>query len=93
MVIPALVVETQTVAEAAARNAVRRPSVSRLKAEAGMHAGPDTIAWHLAQRHQIRGSVSTLSRTIDPPIGVPSGGDGARDDPQMCGSAPTRLTS
>jgi transposase InsO family protein len=32
--------------------------------EAGMDAGPDTIGWHLAQRHQVRVSVSTVSRTL-----------------------------
>jgi transposase len=33
-------------------------------AEAGLDAGPDTIAWHLAQRHQLRVSESTVSRTL-----------------------------
>jgi transposase InsO family protein len=30
----------------------------------GMYAGPDTIAWHLAHRHELRVSVSTVSRTL-----------------------------
>ena len=102
--ITALVVEKQTVAEVAARYAVHRSWVYRLKAryddvgeaafeplsrrphssptaipattvelirglrkelvEAGLDAGPDTIAWHLTQRHQLRVSVSTVSRTL-----------------------------
>ena len=33
-------------------------------AAAGLDAGPDTIAWHLTQRHQVRVSVSTVSRTL-----------------------------
>ena len=31
---------------------------------AGLDAGPDTIAWHLTQRHQLRVSVSTVARTL-----------------------------
>ena len=102
--ITALVVEKQTVAEVAARYAVHRSWVYRLKAryddvgeaafeplsrrphtsptaipattvelirglrkelaESGLDAGPDTIAWHLNQRHQLRVSVSTVSRTL-----------------------------
>jgi transposase InsO family protein len=104
LVITALVVEKQTVAEVAARYGVHRSWVYRLKqryddvgeaafeplsrrphtsptaipratvelirelrkelTEAGMDAGPDTIGWHLAQRHQVRVSVSTVSRTL-----------------------------
>ena len=104
LVITALVVEKQTVAEVAARYGVHRSWVYRLKArydevgeaafeplsrrprttptatpettvelirglrkelvDSGMYAGPDTIAWHLAQRHQLRVSVSTVSRTL-----------------------------
>jgi transposase InsO family protein len=104
LVITALVVEKQTVAEVAARYGVHRSWVYRLKQRydevgdaaveplsrrphtsptaiaqatveligqlrkeltaAGMDAGPDTIAWHLAQRHQVRVSVSTVSRTL-----------------------------
>jgi transposase InsO family protein len=104
LVITALVVEKQTVAEVAARYGVHRSWVYRLKAryddigeaafeplsrrprssptaiaattvalirglreelaEAGLDAGPDTIAWHLAQRHQITVSVSTVARTL-----------------------------
>jgi transposase InsO family protein len=104
LVITALVVEKQSVAEVAVRYRVHRSWVYRLKArydevgeaafeplsrrprtcptaipqatveliralrkelaEAGMDAGPDTIAWHLAQRHQVRVSVSTVSRTL-----------------------------
>jgi transposase InsO family protein len=32
--------------------------------ESGLDAGPDTIAWHLAHRHQITVSVSTIARTL-----------------------------
>jgi transposase InsO family protein len=32
--------------------------------EAGLDAGPDTIAWHLTQRHQLQVSVSTVARTL-----------------------------
>jgi transposase InsO family protein len=32
--------------------------------QAGLDAGPDTIAWHLAHRHQIQVSVSTVARTL-----------------------------
>jgi transposase InsO family protein len=104
LVITALVVDKQTVAEVAARYGVHRSWVYRLKQRydevgdaaveplsrrphtsptaiaqatveligqlrkeltaAGMDAGPDTIAWHLAQRHQVRVSVSTVSRTL-----------------------------
>lgn len=104
LVITALVVEKQSVAEVAARYGVHRSWVYRLKAryddvgeaafeplsrrphtsptaivettveliralrkeltEAGLDAGPDTIAWHLAQRHQVHLSVSTVSRTL-----------------------------
>jgi transposase InsO family protein len=104
LVITALVVEKQTVAEVAARYGVHRSWVYRLKARydevgerafepisrrphtsptaipettielirglrkeltgSGMYAGPDTIAWHLAQRHELRVSVSTVSRTL-----------------------------
>src|ERR1044072_8204252 len=100
LVITALVVEKQTVAEVAARYGVHRSWVYRLKARyddvgeaafeplarrphtsptaipattvglirelrkelvgAGLDAGPDTIAWHLTQRHQITVSVSTI---------------------------------
>jgi transposase len=31
---------------------------------AGLDAGPDTLAWHLAHHHGIRVSVSTVSRTL-----------------------------
>src|SRR5215213_4374262 len=31
-------------------------------AGAGLDAGPDTIAWHLAQHHQVTVSVATISR-------------------------------
>jgi transposase len=104
LVITALVVEQQSVAEVARRYGVHRSWVYRLKAryddvgeaafeplsrrphispaaipattvelirglrkelaDAGMDAGPDTIAWHLANRHQVRASVSTVSRTL-----------------------------
>jgi transposase InsO family protein len=104
LVITALVVEKQTVAEVAVRYGVHRSWVYRLKAryddigeaafeplsrrprssptaipattvalirglreelaQAGLDAGPDTIAWHLAQRHQITVSVSTVARTL-----------------------------
>ena len=104
LVITALVVEQQSVAEVAARYGVHRSWVYRLKARyddigeaafepgsrrphtsptaipattvelirglrkelagSGMDAGPDTIAWHLAQRHQLQVSVSTVSRTL-----------------------------
>ena len=33
-------------------------------AEVGLDAGPDTIAWHLAHRHQIKVSAATISRTL-----------------------------
>ena len=104
LVITALVVEKQTVAEVAARYGMHRSWVYRLKAryddvgeaafeplsrrphttptaipattvelirslrkeldEAGLDAGPDTIAWHLTQRHQLTVSVSTVARTL-----------------------------
>jgi transposase InsO family protein len=104
LVITALVVEQQTVAEVAARYGMHRSWVYRLKAryddvgeaafeplskrphtsptavpgttvelirelrkelvEAGLDAGPDTIAWHLTQRHQLQVSVSTVARTV-----------------------------
>lgn len=32
--------------------------------EAGLDAGPDTIAWHLAHHHQVSVSVSTIARTL-----------------------------
>ena len=104
LVITALVLEQQTVAEVAARYGVHRSWVYRLKAryddigeaafeplsrrphtspaatpagtvelirrlrkeltEAGLDAGPDTIAWHLNHHHQVRVSVSTVSRTL-----------------------------
>jgi len=32
--------------------------------EAGLDAGPDTIAWHLNHHHQVTVSVSTISRTL-----------------------------
>jgi transposase InsO family protein len=104
LVITALVVEKQTVAEVAARYGVHRSWVYRLKAryhevgeaafeplsrrprtsptatpattielirrlrkelsEAGLDAGPDTIAWHLTHHHQIQVSVSTVARTL-----------------------------
>ena len=104
LVITALVVEQQTVAEVAARYGVHRSWVYRLKAryddigeeafeplsrrphtspaateattvelirqlrkeltEAGLDAGPDTIAWHLNHHHQVTVSVSTVSRTL-----------------------------
>jgi transposase InsO family protein len=104
LVITALVVEQQTVAEVAARYGMHRSWVYRLKAryddvgeaafeplskrphtsptavpgttvelirelrkelvEAGLDAGPDTIAWHLTQRHQLQVSVSTVARTL-----------------------------
>src|SRR5215218_3794029 len=104
LVITALVVEKQTVAEVAARYGVHRSWVYRLKAryddvgeaafeplsrrphthptatpagtvdlirrlrkqlsQAGLDAGPDTIAWHLAHHHQVRVSASTVSRTL-----------------------------
>ena len=104
LVITALVVEKQTVAEVAARYGVHRSWVYRLKAryddigeaafeplsrrphttptaiaatvvelvrrlrkelsEAGLDAGPDTIAWHLDHHHQITVSVSTVARTL-----------------------------
>ncbi len=32
--------------------------------EAGLDAGPDTIAWHLTHRHQVTASVSTVARTL-----------------------------
>jgi transposase InsO family protein len=31
---------------------------------AGLDAGPDTIAWHLAQHHQVKVSVATISRYL-----------------------------
>jgi hypothetical protein len=31
---------------------------------AGLDAGPDTIAWHLAHHHGIRVSVATISRYL-----------------------------
>ncbi len=31
---------------------------------AGLDAGPDTLAWHLAQHHQIRVSAATVSRYL-----------------------------
>ena len=101
LVITALVVEKQTVAEVAARYGVHRSWVYRLKAryddvgeaafeplsrrphtsptatpagtvelirrlrkeltEAGLDAGPDTIAWHLNHHHQVTVSVSTIA--------------------------------
>jgi transposase InsO family protein len=104
LVITALVLEQQSVAEVAARYGVHRSWVYRLKAryddigeaafdplpkrphtsptaipastvelirrlrkqltEAGLDAGADTIAWHLAHHHQVRVSVSTVSRTL-----------------------------
>jgi transposase InsO family protein len=104
LVITALVIEQQSVAEVAARYGVHRSWVYRLKkryddigeaafepgsrrphtsptaipattvelirglrkelAGSGMDAGPDTIAWHLAHRHQLQVSVSTVSRTL-----------------------------
>jgi transposase InsO family protein len=104
LVITALVVEKQTVAEVADRYGVHRSWVYRLKsrydeigeaaleplsrrphtsptaiaattvelirtlrkelAQAGLDAGPDTIAWHLAHRHQVQVSVSTVARTL-----------------------------
>src|SRR6187455_231938 len=104
LVITALVLEKQTVAEVAARYGVHRSWVYRLKAryddigeeafeplsrrphtspaateastvelirrlrkeltEAGLDAGPDTIAWHLNHHHQLTVSVSTVSRTL-----------------------------
>ena len=104
LVITALVVEKQTVAEVAARYGVHRSWVYRLKArydddgedafeplsrrphtsptatpagtvelirrlrkeltEAGLDAGPDTIAWHLNHHHQVTVSVSTIARTL-----------------------------
>src|SRR3954452_21993919 len=104
LVITALVVEKQTVAEVAARYGGHRSWVYRLKAryddigeaafeplsrrphttptaiaatvvelvrrlrkelsEAGLDAGPDTIAWHLDHHHQITVSVSTVARTL-----------------------------
>jgi transposase len=104
LVITALVVEKQTVAEVAARYGVHRSWVYRLKAryddigeaafeplsrrphtsptaiptttvelirtlrkeltDAGLDAGPDTIAWHLTHHHQVTVSVSTVSRTL-----------------------------
>jgi transposase len=104
LVITALVVEKQTVAEVATRYGVHRSWVYRLKAryddigeaafdplsrrphttptavaatvvelvrrlrkelsEAGLDAGPDTIAWHLARHHQITVSISTVARTL-----------------------------
>ena len=104
LVITALIVEQQTVAEVAARYGVHRSWVYRLKTryddigeeafeplsrrphtspatteastvelirrlrkeltEAGLDAGPDTIAWHLTQRHQVTVSVSTVARTL-----------------------------
>jgi transposase InsO family protein len=104
LVITALVVEKQTVAEVAARYGVHRSWVYRLKAryddvgeaafeplsrrphthptatpagtvdlirrlrkqlsQAGLDAGPDTIAWHLAHHHQVTVSASTVSRTL-----------------------------
>ena len=104
LVITALVVEKQTVAEVAARYGVHRSWVYRLKAryddigeeafeplsrrphtspaateastvelirrlrkeltQAGLDAGPDTIAWHLNHHHQVTVSVSTIARTL-----------------------------
>ena len=32
--------------------------------EAGLDAGPDTIAWHLTHRHQVNVSVTTVARTL-----------------------------
>jgi transposase InsO family protein len=32
--------------------------------EAGLDAGPDTIAWHLQHRHQVTVSASTIARTL-----------------------------
>lgn len=32
--------------------------------ESGLDAGPDTIAWHLEHRHQVKISVATVSRTL-----------------------------
>src|SRR5215218_8477040 len=104
LVITALIVEQQTVAEVAARYGVHRSWVYRLKAryddigeeafeprsrrphssptatpagtvelirrlrkeltQAGLDAGPDTIAWHLTHHHQVTVSVSTVSRIL-----------------------------
>jgi transposase InsO family protein len=104
LVITALVLEQQSVAEAAARYGVHRSWVYRLKAryddigeaafdplpkrphtsptaipastvelirqlrkelaQAGLDAGADTIAWHLAHHHALTVSVSTVSRTL-----------------------------
>jgi transposase InsO family protein len=104
LVITALVVEKQTVAEVAARYGVHRSWLYRLKAryddigeaafeplsrrphtspaaitastvelirrlrkelaQAGLDAGPDTIVWHLRHHHQVKVSVSTVSRTL-----------------------------
>jgi transposase InsO family protein len=104
LVITALVVEKQTVAQVALRYEVHRSWVYRLKAryddigeaafeplsrrphtspaataattvelirrlrkeltQAGLDAGPDTIAWHLRRHHQVTVSVSTVSRTL-----------------------------
>jgi len=104
LVITALVVEKQTVAQVALRYEVHRSWVYRLKAryddigeaafeplsrrphtspaataattvelirrlrkeltQAGLDAGPDTIAWHLRHHHQVTVSVSTVSRTL-----------------------------
>lgn len=32
--------------------------------EAGLDAGPQTIAWHLEHHHQVRVSVATISRQL-----------------------------
>jgi transposase InsO family protein len=104
LVITALVLEQESVAEVAARYGVHRSWVYRLKAryddigeaafdplpkrphtsptaipastvelirrlrkqltEAGLDAGADTIAWHLAHHHALTVSVSTVSRTL-----------------------------
>lgn len=104
LVITALVLEQQSVAEVAARYGVHRSWVYRLKAryddigdaafeplskrphtsptaipastvelirqlrkelsQAGLDAGADTIAWHLAHHHRLTVSVSTVSRTL-----------------------------
>ena len=104
VVITALIIEKQSVAEVAARYGMHRSWVYRLKTryeeigeaafeplsrrphtspratppatfelvrrlrkqltEAGLDAGPDTIAWHLHHRHQTTVSVSTVSRIL-----------------------------
>jgi transposase InsO family protein len=104
VVITALIIEKQSVAEVAARYGVHRSWVYRLRTryqelgeaafeplsrrphtsptatppatvelvrrlrkqlnEAGLDAGPDTIAWHLRHHHQATVSVSTVSRIL-----------------------------